>query len=987
MGTLQPEGRIARFLFSIVLIGISFTPALAQRSPQTVANTPSAYPHLSGRASVIGKTPALNGQKTVRFIYLVPSDVAVKPAYTQSIKNAARHLQQWYRDQLGGNKSFRMTDEVVEVHQSTHPSSWYATNPDADWAGEWKFWFNAVNDAFSLSGGRFEDPDNFWVIYVDALPVCPMQQGGGLNGVAAMGANDLRGLIGQPWIPICNEVIPNYSPCRYVGGLGHELGHAFGLAHPAGCDDGQPVACDYNALMYTGYVNYPSTYFSESEKATLRSSPFITTISGAGCDIDCSALTRDYAITSSQQITICQGDSYYAGGQMQTVAGTYTDRYLSKSGCDSILTTRLTVLPKFNSTRDVSICQGQSLFAGGKQQTTSGTYIDRLKSKAGCDSVVTTKLTVLSSFAISRDISICQGQSLFAGGKQQTTSGTYIDRLKSKAGCDSVVTTKLTVLSSFAINKDISICQGQSLFAGGKQQTTSGTYIDRLKSKAGCDSVVTTKLTVLSSFAINKDISICQGQSLFAGGKQQTTSGTYIDRLKSKAGCDSVITTKLTVLPSFAINKDISICQGQSLFAGGKQQTTSGTYIDRLKSKAGCDSVVTTKLTVLSSFAISRDISICQGQSLFAGGKQQTTSGTYIDKLKSKAGCDSVITTKLTVLPSFAINKDISICQGQSLFAGGKQQTTSGTYIDRLKSKAGCDSVVTTKLTVLSSFAISRDISICQGQSLFAGGKQQTTSGTYVDRLKSKAGCDSVVTTKLTVLSSFAINKDISICKGDTYLAGGVQRSVSGTYYDNLKTVHGCDSVVTTHLQVVNELEVTKDETICAGESYVIGSNTYSLSGTYRELFPSHAGCDSIVILHLTVLPQYENTVEINTCVGETYFAGGQLQTTSGIYTDIFKSVNGCDSVVTTKLTVGVCMAVELPKDLTLSIYPIPASRNLHIDAPYFDHAVLLSQAGRELILTSDRDINTESLADGIYYIRVYEDKKRFVVKKVLVLH
>ncbi|MEJ1238423.1 hypothetical protein WBG78_09850 [Chryseolinea sp. T2] len=884
-GTLQSRGNIARFLLSFLLICISNTFALGQRSAQIVPTSPSLFPHLSGSINVIVKAPAVNGQKTVRFVYLVPSDVAVKPTYTQSIKNAARHLQQWYRDQLGGNKSFRMTDKIVEVHQSTHPSSWYATNPDADWAGEWKFWFNAVNDAFSLSDGRFEDPDNFWVIYVDALPLCPMQQGGGLNGVAAMGANDLRGLTGQPWIPICDEIIPDYSPCRYVGGLGHELGHAFGLPHPAGCDDGQPVACDYNALMYTGYVNYPSTYFSEGEKATLRTSPFITTITGAGCNVDCSALNVEYAITSSRQISICQGDSYFAGGNMQTSAGTYTDRYLSKSGCDSILTTQLTVLPKFNMSRDVSICQGQSFLAGGKLQTASGTYLDLLKSKGGCDSAVTTRLHVLPAYQIIKDVSICSGETYSVGGIPRSVSGTYTDVLKTRAACDSIIVINLRVFDHYAISRNVSICTGETFLAAGKLQTTSGTYVDRLKSKAGCDSIVTTELTVLQSFASTRDVSICQGQSLFAGGKLQTTSGTYVDRLKSKVGCDSVITTRLHVLPAYRITKEVNICAGTSYTVGGTSRTTSGVYTDALKTRFGCDSMVVINLKVMPEYSYERNISICEGEQYLAAGSFQNRTGNYTDVFKTKTGCDSTILTRLVVYPTREVNQSVSIC------------------------------------------------------------------------------------------------------RGDSYFAGGIQRDVSGTYHDNLKTIHGCDSIVTTHLEVVDQIEVTKDETVCAGKSYVIGSNVYSSSGTYRELFSSKAGCDSVVTLHLTVLPQYESTVEINTCVGESYFAGGQLQTTSGTYVDTFKSLSGCDSVVITKLTVGICLAVELPADIALSIYPIPVSHVLHVDAADFDHAVLVSQTGMELISTEDREINIEPLADGLYYVRVYQDKTRYAVKKVLVLH
>ena len=57
--------------------------------------------------------------------------------------------------QLGNNKSFNLTEPIVEVYKSSHDTNWYSTNPDADWAGEWKFWFNAVNDAFTLIWRKF----------------------------------------------------------------------------------------------------------------------------------------------------------------------------------------------------------------------------------------------------------------------------------------------------------------------------------------------------------------------------------------------------------------------------------------------------------------------------------------------------------------------------------------------------------------------------------------------------------------------------------------------------------------------------------------------------------------------------------------------------------------------------------------------------------------------------------------------------------------
>jgi len=232
------------FTLCIASAGRSYSQQSLQ--PGTTSELRDIVPaHLKHKLQT-GTNYALAGQsvnKHVRFVYLVPADKEEKPEYRLSIENAARHLQLWYKSQLGNDRSFNLHDPIVEVYKTSHNESWYSTNPDADWAGEWKFWFNEVNDAFSLTGGSFEDPDNFWIIYIDALPACPLLQGGGLSHVAAMGVNDLRGLVGLPWLPICDEFVPDYSPCRYVGGLGHELGHAFGVPHPPGCDDGQPGAC------------------------------------------------------------------------------------------------------------------------------------------------------------------------------------------------------------------------------------------------------------------------------------------------------------------------------------------------------------------------------------------------------------------------------------------------------------------------------------------------------------------------------------------------------------------------------------------------------------------------------------------------------------------------------------------------------------------------------------------------------------------------
>jgi hypothetical protein len=45
-------------------------------------------------------------------------------------------------------------------------------------------------------------------------------------------------------------------------------------------------------------------------------------------------------------------------------------------------------------------------------------------------------------------------------------------------------------------------------------------------------------------------------------------------------------------------------------------------------------------------------------------------------------------------------------------------------------------------------------------------------------------------------------NKNITICEGKSYTAGGGEQTISGTYYDTLSVPRSCDTIVVTHLKV-----------------------------------------------------------------------------------------------------------------------------------------------------------------------------------------
>jgi len=89
-----------------------------------------------------------------------------------------------------------------------------------------------------------------------------------------------------------------------------------------------------------------------------------------------------------------------------------------------------------------------------------------------------------------------------------------------------------------------------------------------------------------------------------------------------------------------------------------------------------------------------------------------------------------------------------------------------------------------------------------------------------------------------------------------------------------------------------------------ACQSYTLNGQTYTSSGTYQQVLYNAAGCDSIITLNLTILSTVFTTVNAAICPGQSYYAGGANQTTAGIYRDTLLTPLGCDSIITTYLSV-----------------------------------------------------------------------------------
>ena len=109
------------------------------------------------------------------------------------------------------------------------------------------------------------------------------------------------------------------------------------------------------------------------------------------------------------------------------------------------------------------------------------------------------------------------------------------------------------------------------------------------------------------------------------------------------------------------------------------------------------------------------------------------------------------------------------------------------------------------------------------------------------------------MTLDLTINGSYVLDDTLRICTGDSALLAGSYQTVNGAYVDTLQSMAGCDSIITTILQLDTILYSTTDLELCYGDSALFGGTYYLVSGVYEDTLQAQAGCDSVSTLNLTV--------------------------------------------------------------------------------------------------------------------------------------
>ena len=232
---------------------------------------------------------------------------------------------------------------------------------------------------------------------------------------------------------------------------------------------------------------------------------------------------------------------------------------------------------------------------------------------------------------------------------------------------------------------------------------------------------------------------------------------------------------------------------------------------------------------------------------------------------------------------------------------------SGNTFISVSGNNSICNGIYSDSLmvTINPLYHTTLSLSICEGDSYNFGSQILTSAGTYYDTILSSSGCDSILTLNLTANPLYLTPLYLSICEGESYSLGSQILTTTGTYYDTLTSYLGCDSIVELNLTVNPTYLIPLSLTICDGDSvFLSGSWQYSV-GTFYDTLSTILGCDSIIETQLTVISIQYSAISAEICDGESYNFGSQLLTISGTYYDTLTGSYGCDSIITLNLTVN----------------------------------------------------------------------------------
>ena len=309
---------------------------------------------------------------------------------------------------------------------------------------------------------------------------------------------------------------------------------------------------------------------------------------------------------------------------------------------------------------------------------------------------------------------------------------------------------------------------------------SAGDYQIRITDISLCETIDTVTVSGPVPVYVNNNQTICNGDSIIVGGNIYFTLGAYSDTLTTINGCDSIINTSLIVNMSSTSTDTQVHCDTYTWLDGVTYTSSDSTATFTSTNAVGCDNVATLNLTINNSTTSTDTQVACDTYTWLDGVTYTASNSTATFTSTNAAGCTNVATLDLTFTNSTTSTDTQVACDTYTWLDGVTYTSSDSTATFTSINAAGCNNVATLDLTINNSSITPNNQNLCFGSSYNVNGNTYSSSGIYIDTLTSSSGCDSIVTTYLTIGAAINIMSNISQVSCNGYSDGSINISTSG---------------------------------------------------------------------------------------------------------------------------------------------------------------------------------------------------------------
>lgn len=285
----------------------------------------------------------------------------------------------------------------------------------------------------------------------------------------------------------------------------------------------------------------------------------------------------------------------------------------------------------------------------------------------------------------------------------------------------------------------------------------------------------------------------------------------------------------------------------------------------------------------------------------------------------------------------------------------------------------GCRDTLTHTLRVFPAYSAHLNDSICNTDTSYLWidtliGVNQTSGVLNRTRhLETVDQCDSVFTLALRLMPSYYIHHYDTLCHDNTLPFFDTLLATTGEYLHVDSTAFGCDSMVTMHLEIVPRVFRDDPQEVCDSLTWINGHTYYRDTRGVKDTLMTPRGCDSVVTLLLKVNHSTLEVAQDTFCQGSSYQFRSHTFTEAGFYADTLSTIMNCDSVLAIELE-----RLDLPVISIENYYDCDSLHHhliAHSNVPYF----LWSASPYDSILDGHRsdpilDLNPDETSVIILY-------------------